>query len=121
MNTLNGRPVKLKGPKPVLTIVFGDKAAGSYRFILFDTQNKNPVVFGKGLALDQAPDAWPVPVKAPPQAVQVDFATMTQATEQVPVSLILSEQGGPPYWNHTYIISRSEFNRGLSDFFYLVD
>ena len=120
MNTLNGTPVKLRGPNPVLTLMVGNTAAGAYRFILFDPSNKNPQVFGQGLSHDQLPDSWPVPLTAPPQAVQVQFTVMpTVPVDEVPVTLILSEKNAPPYWTHTYVLTKAEFNKGLGDFFYL--
>lgn len=119
MNTLNGKPVKLAGNHPVLTIVFGNTAAGVYRFYLFDADNKNPKLFGQGLSNDAKPDSWPVPVSTPPQAVHVDFSTHPlTAVDHVPVTLILTENG-LPFWTHTYMVAATEFNKGLADFFYL--
>jgi hypothetical protein len=121
MNTLNGKPVKLAGNKPVLTIMFGNTAAGVYRMFLFDPNNKNPKLFGQGLSNDTLPDTWPVPVTAPPQAVHLEFSAHPfTAVDSVPVTLVLTEKG-QPYWTHTYVVAAAEFNKGLVDFFFLTN
>lgn len=119
MNPLAGKPVKLKGSKPVLTIMFGNASGGVYRFYLFDTDNKNPKLFGQGLSTDQIPDTFAVPVKQPPQAVHVEFGVhATFNTDTTPVTLVLSDNG-VPFWTHTYLVLKNELNKGLVDHFFL--
>ena len=121
MNALSGKPVKLRGSKPVISIIFGNASGGVYRLFLFDAENKNPKLIGQGVSTDNIPDTFTIPAKTPPQAVHIDFSVHAPLdTESTPVTLVLAE-GGTPYWTHTYIVEKQSYNKGLSDHFFLTN